>query len=90
VLKNALLYKTWDDAAVRRIVAIHNANSLRRWRDVVRWGVCQFNTWQTKLTAFFTADVIAAAAAIADIVDGLFLLYMIPQAIDDTVYNCQF
>eukprot|EP00984_Skeletonema_dohrnii_P013456 scaffold5575_cov102-Skeletonema_dohrnii-CCMP3373.AAC.5 len=40
VLKNAPLYKTWEDAAVRRIVAIQRANSFRRWREVVRWGVC--------------------------------------------------
>ena len=65
VLKNAPLYKTWEDAAVRRIVAIQRANSFRRWREVVRWGVCQFKTWQRNLSGLDSADVFF------DIVDGL-------------------
>jgi hypothetical protein len=44
VLKKALLYNTWEDAAVRRIVAIHKANSFWRWRVVVRWGVGQWKS----------------------------------------------
>lgn len=57
VLKNALLYNTWEDAVVRRIVAIHNANSFRRWRVVVRWGVCQLKIRHRNFIGLASADV---------------------------------
>lgn len=56
---------------MRRIVDIHSANSLRRWREVVRWGVCQLKMRQRNLIG------LAAASAADDddaLVDNIVLL----------------
>jgi len=58
---------------VRRIVAIQRANSLRRWSEVVRWGVCQFKTWQRNLSGWASADVFFAILLLMALISMFFL-----------------
>ena len=48
VYRYECLYKTREDAPVKRMVHIHNASSICRWRVVARYGRCRSNIFERR------------------------------------------